>query len=444
MDDVSSLPYDVGASPVAYPATSHHSAYTAYGAQAAYDTSYAQAHGQGYGTEYGQDPYGQGATYASGSYDTAGTWGGDSTGAYATQTFDTGAFTTDPLGTDPLGADPVSTGEWTIPDQWAAESQQQTLAAIPVQPGPTDWETTSSDWGTGAYPADYRAEPEPAAAPHHDAPDAANAASSPSDAPDNTSASGDVAPPEPAEGRGRRCRPRPRRSAFLSVAAPSLAFLGVTAVATAATVSDASEEEAPVAVADDPGEVQPVAANQQFDSQLAGLTAAAGDYASRASRTQGRIDLREKRERERREAAAEAARREAMRPKYWLPVEQRGLSAYYGVAGVNWMSLHTGIDFPVAYGTPVKAATDGTIRTMWHVSYGNVLIITAPDGTETWYCHLSSTAFQSGSVKAGTVVAYSGNSGNSTGPHLHFEVHPSGGSAVDPLAWLRSHGLEPT
>ncbi|MBJ6621106.1 M23 family metallopeptidase [Streptomyces sp. DHE17-7] len=45
--------------------------------------------------------------------------------------------------------------------------------------------------------------------------------------------------------------------------------------------------------------------------------------------------------------------------------------------------------------------------------------------------------------QAGDAIAFSGNSGNSTGPHLHFEVRPSGGSAIDPLSWLRSHGLNP-
>jgi murein DD-endopeptidase MepM/ murein hydrolase activator NlpD len=46
-------------------------------------------------------------------------------------------------------------------------------------------------------------------------------------------------------------------------------------------------------------------------------------------------------------------------------------------------------------------------------------------------------------VKAGDVIAYSGDTGNSTGPHLHFEVHPNGGAAIDPLPWLLAHGLDP-
>ncbi|WP_461035617.1 M23 family metallopeptidase [Streptomyces mayteni] len=251
------------------------------------------------------------------------------------------------------------------------------------------------------------------------------------------------------QGRSRRRVSRPRaRSAFLSVAAPSLAVLGVTAVATAATVSgtesDSTGEPPPIAAPDPADEAQRAEANSEFDTQLTSVSAAAGDYADRASRTQGRIDLEAQQEAEEQAAAEEAARIEAARPKFFLPVEQRGLSAYYGQAGVNWMSTHTGIDFPVSYGTPVLAATDGNIRTQWHPSYGNLAILTADDGTETWYAHLDSTAYQSGYVQAGTVIAYSGNSGNSTGPHLHFEVHPGGGSAIDPLPWLRNQGLEPT
>ncbi|MFF3491015.1 M23 family metallopeptidase [Streptomyces sp. NPDC002795] len=107
------------------------------------------------------------------------------------------------------------------------------------------------------------------------------------------------------------------------------------------------------------------------------------------------------------------------------------------------MSQHSGIDFPVSYGTPVMAATDGTVKTQWNSAYGNMAIVTAKDGTETWYCHLSSHTVMNGPVKAGDVIARSGNSGNSTGPHLHFEVRPGGSAAIDPLPWLRSHGINP-
>ncbi|MCZ9338579.1 M23 family metallopeptidase, partial [Streptomyces sp. TRM76130] len=81
------------------------------------------------------------------------------------------------------------------------------------------------------------------------------------------------------------------------------------------------------------------------------------------------------------------------------------------------------------------AVTDGTVRTQYNTAYGNMMIVTAKDGTETWYCHLSSYQVPSGTtVKAGDPIAYSGNTGNSTGPHLHFEVRTSDGSAIDPLA----------
>ncbi len=191
--------------------------------------------------------------------------------------------------------------------------------------------------------------------------------------------------------------------------------------------------------------MKPSTANNKLDTQLTSLAAGADDFADRASRTQERIDLKAEQDAEKRRAAEEAARKERLRPKFALPVEQHGLSAYYGQAGINWMSVHTGIDFPVSYGTKVMAATDGTVRTQYNSAYGNMMIVTAKDGTETWYCHLSSYQVPSGTtVKAGDAIAFSGNSGNSTGPHLHFEVRPGGGSSIDPLPWLRSHGISPT
>ncbi|MFF5702412.1 M23 family metallopeptidase [Streptomyces sp. NPDC012794] len=245
---------------------------------------------------------------------------------------------------------------------------------------------------------------------------------------------------------GSRRRSPAKRSALLTVAVPSACVMGVAGVAAASvgglTGTDKPAEETTTMAA--PDSVQPVEANNKLDTQLAALSADAGDFADRASRTQERIDLKQRQEEEKKKRAEEAAAKEAARPKFSVPVAQRGLSASFGQAGGMWMSVHTGIDFPVSYGTPVMAATDGTVRTQWNSAYGNMAIVTSPDGTETWYCHLGSTKIRSGKVKAGDVIAYSGNSGNSTGPHLHFEVRPGGGSAVDPLAWLRSHGLDPS
>ncbi|WP_030043169.1 M23 family metallopeptidase, partial [Streptomyces resistomycificus] len=247
-----------------------------------------------------------------------------------------------------------------------------------------------------------------------------------------------AAPTSRAAARGAsrsRRRTPPKRSALLTVAVPSACVMGVAGIAAASVSALADDSQDAVTTASDTTTaVKPSAANNKLDTQLESLTAGADDFADRASRTQERIDLKAQQLAEKKKAAAEAARKERLRPKYALPVAQHGLSAYYGQSGINWMSVHTGIDFPVSYGTTVMAATDGTVRTQWNSAYGNMMIVTAKDGTETWYCHLSSYRVASGTtVKAGDPIAYSGNSGNSTGPHLHFEVRPAGGSAVDPL-----------
>ncbi|MEW2130304.1 M23 family metallopeptidase [Streptomyces sp. NPDC005435] len=247
-----------------------------------------------------------------------------------------------------------------------------------------------------------------------------------------------------AANRSRRRTPA-KRSALLTVAVPSVCVMGVAGIAAASVGNLTDDAQETSASASDAHTVKPSVANSKLDSQFKTFSAGVDDFTGRASRTQERIDLKAQQALDKKKAAAEAALKERLRPKFVLPVAQKGLSAYFGQAGVNWMSVHTGIDFPVSYGTTVMAATDGVVSTKWNSAYGNMMIITAKDGTETWYCHLSSYRVASGTaVKAGQPVAFSGNSGNSTGPHLHFEVRPGGGAAIDPLPWLRSHGLDPT
>ncbi|MFI8353749.1 peptidoglycan DD-metalloendopeptidase family protein [Streptomyces cyaneofuscatus] len=404
-----------------------------------YDTGAYATGTYGTGTTHDTGTYGTG-TYDAGTYDAAtydtgayGTVGADGTGtydttAYTTGVYDTGAYDT---GTYDTGAyDATAWNSGATPEDAAYEPEQTSQQLYEQQ-------TPEEESGTTEFAVledtDHATGPAPEAAPTDDG--------------DTSEALPLTVVRTPAPRSRARRRSPAKRSALLTVAVPSACVMSVAGIA-AASVSGISDEDKPekttsLAVAD-PSTVKAVAANNKLDSQLEQLSEGSDDFRQRASRTQERIDLKQRQAEEKKKREEEAARREALRPKFVLPVKQHGLSAYYGQAGVNWMSVHTGIDFPVGYGSPVMAATDGTVRTQYNSAYGNMAIVTMADGTETWYCHLSSTKIRSGPVKAGDVIAYAGSSGNSTGPHLHFEVRPGGGASIDPLVWLRSHGVNPT
>lgn len=156
---------------------------------------------------------------------------------------------------------------------------------------------------------------------------------------------------------------------------------------------------------------------------------------------QERIERREARERAAREAARKARAREQYRSRWVMPIRSFTWSAGFGESGAMWSSgYHTGQDWTSSYGTPVYAAARGWITSAeWSDAYGNKLVITHDDGTQSWYAHLSGFQRTGGHVAAGQLVAYVGCTGNCYGNHLHFEVHPGGGDAVDPVAWLRRH-----
>ncbi len=118
----------------------------------------------------------------------------------------------------------------------------------------------------------------------------------------------------------------------------------------------------------------------------------------------------------------------------------------YAVAGSNWSSgYHTGVDFPVSTGTPVVAITSGEVVTArTSSSYGNEVVILHADGHYSQYAHLSVLSVTVGqTVGTGEQIGLAGATGNATGPHLHFEVRtgPEYGSDIDPLAYLREHGV---
>ncbi len=111
-----------------------------------------------------------------------------------------------------------------------------------------------------------------------------------------------------------------------------------------------------------------------------------------------------------------------MRPYYGA------VSARFGSSGSRWASTHTGIDYAGRTGDPIKAADGGTVTFAgWNGSYGKMVKISHGNGLETWYAHMSSISVRSGQkVAKGSTIGYVGNTGNSTGPHLHFEVRKNG------------------
>ncbi|WP_327316172.1 M23 family metallopeptidase [Streptomyces sp. NBC_01235] len=144
---------------------------------------------------------------------------------------------------------------------------------------------------------------------------------------------------------------------------------------------------------------------------------------------------------------AEAARLAELATQYTLPTSSYTITSTFGQAGSMWSSgYHTGLDFAAPTGTLIKAVHSGTITEAgWAGSYGYRTILTLDDGTELWFCHQSSISVSVGQkVSTGDVIGRVGATGNVTGPHLHLEVHPNGSSdGVDPMAWLRSKGLNP-
>jgi murein DD-endopeptidase MepM/ murein hydrolase activator NlpD len=103
--------------------------------------------------------------------------------------------------------------------------------------------------------------------------------------------------------------------------------------------------------------------------------------------------------------------------------------------------MHTGIDLAGPYGSPVRAVTAGTvIEADQESGYGNIVKIQHADGVVTYYAHLSKILVHEGHVTAGQQIAEEGDTGHSTGPHLHFEVRIDD-RPIDPIPWLASHGI---
>ncbi|AFY95885.1 metalloendopeptidase-like membrane protein [Chamaesiphon minutus PCC 6605] len=136
-------------------------------------------------------------------------------------------------------------------------------------------------------------------------------------------------------------------------------------------------------------------------------------------------------------------------PEDRLPTNRNGVSSIgfaWPAAGTltsrfgrRWGRMHKGIDIAGPVGTPINAAADGVVIVAGWKSggYGNLVEIRHSDGTTTRYGHNSQISVSVGqNVRQGQLIARMGSTGRSTGSHLHFEIRPNGGSAVNPIAFL--------
>ncbi|MGK5630221.1 M23 family metallopeptidase [Streptomyces sp. URMC 123] len=184
---------------------------------------------------------------------------------------------------------------------------------------------------------------------------------------------------------------------------------------------------------------------QHMADEAAAKAKAEAEAKKQAEAEKRRAEAQAKAEREAQERAAREAERKRLMA-YVAPVEGSYVSTQYKASGGNWSSgSHTGIDFHAASGTTVRSVASGTVvEAGWGGAYGNNVVIKHADGTYTQYGHLSSVSVSAGqTVTPGQQIGLSGSTGNSTGPHLHFEARTGAtyGSDIDPIAYLRSHGV---
>jgi murein DD-endopeptidase MepM/ murein hydrolase activator NlpD len=124
---------------------------------------------------------------------------------------------------------------------------------------------------------------------------------------------------------------------------------------------------------------------------------------------------------------------------YVRPTEGRLTSAF----GARWGTSHQGIDIANEIGTPIYALTEGVVEEAGPASgFGLWVVVRHPDGTQSVYGHVNRIFVDVGQeVEAGEEIAELGNRGQSTGPHLHFEIWDEDGTKLNPIPWLQDHGI---
>ncbi|MFC7933428.1 M23 family metallopeptidase [Streptomyces cinereoruber] len=184
--------------------------------------------------------------------------------------------------------------------------------------------------------------------------------------------------------------------------------------------------------------------NAQADAQDREAFEAAAEQKALAE-AKRKAEARAKEIREERARAAREAERRRLN-SFQLPIAGSYVSTGYQTGGSLWSSgSHSGVDFHAAYGSRVVSVGSGTVvEAGWGGAYGNNIVIRMHDGTYTQYGHLSSIGVYVGqTVEPGQQIGISGSTGNSTGPHLHFEARTGAdyGSDINPISYLRARGV---
>ena len=231
-----------------------------------------------------------------------------------------------------------------------------------------------------------------------------------------------------------------RRRLIAGLAMPTAAAAALTFTATGAAVVTSTKTQAvsqnatvvstPLPAAADLEQIPDPRSQAIEDNALA---IARTNAAARAARSVERKNLA---------ARALEAKRVAQARRWQLPIKSYVLTSGFGM---RWGRLHAGEDFAAPVGTTLVSMSTGTVIFADRESgFGNLVKIRYWDGTITYYAHMSRISVTEGeSVKPGQVVGQSGNTGGSTGPHLHLEIRPDGGAAVDPTPWLTDRKIAP-
>jgi murein DD-endopeptidase MepM/ murein hydrolase activator NlpD len=229
--------------------------------------------------------------------------------------------------------------------------------------------------------------------------------------------------------------PSPRRPWLAGAGVPATAAAALSLVATgvgvgvgvdgAAAAQSGHQDKSPVGTVRTT--VQDVALDTAAQQVLTSVQERSSLAAQEASRAAHRAEVAEL-----------LASQDAVAHRWVLPLAHYVLTSPFGM---RWGKLHAGEDMAAPIGTPIHAISSGTIVFAGVESgYGNKIEIRHWDGTCSWYGHLVKVGQQ---VTPGEQIGLVGETGDATGPHLHLEIHPNGGGPVDPMPWLRAHGLHP-